>query len=172
MNLKPWKRQDPITSDRLNAMQGAIPTIRGGGGIGVGSANGTNTISVTQTSPVTKWTFWAFIDDNASVGPNQWEYFFTEAIKVGPGYAGWQPRTDGRIGVAYNLAEVPNDGAGDEGNGIDMANLPSGFSMQPFASGVPVLLTVLLVPDGLGGSVYEYWFHGYNAVDGECEAQP
>lgn len=99
-----------------------------------------------------------------SVGPNRWEYGWQEA-KFADGAVGVVSggRTSANNGTAFNLAELANDGAGVEGNGVDRAHLPAGWAMQPIRERFVVL-------DGpfrdASGPVW--FFSATNADDGEC----
>lgn len=99
------------------------------------------------------------------VNPNQWHYIVQERIKATAGYGGWTDRPSGRIGTGYNFDEDANDGAGVEGHGVDVGNLPGDFATKPVPNGWPVLVTEVRLADG---SEIEYWFERMNGIDGTC----
>lgn len=96
-------------------------------------------------------------------GSNKWTYEFVEVEKTGTGYGGWGTKSGGVTGTAFNRVEVPNSNAGVQGNGVELSNLPPGFSIQPAAVGIVIVLT----PVDVAGNT-EYWFSYENAVDGDC----
>lgn len=111
--------------------------------------------------------FWAQITANYSVGNNIWNYSWVEQERIADG---WQDLAGGRTGTAntstaaYNSIEANNNGAGMEGNSIDVDNLADGFDLQP-VQGDPV---VWMREDDVAGTT-AYSFSYENAVDGECE---
>jgi len=109
--------------------------------------------------------FWAKITGRTSLGSNRWSYTFANVTKGGSvGYGGtW---TNGSTaGTAYNSIEQINNGAGIEGNGVDVdgTDFPSGFSIQP----VPTNSIVRIFETANGGTT-EYWFSYENGIDGTC----
>lgn len=74
-------------------------------------------------------------------------------------------RTSSTHGKALNLRELLNDASGIQGNGVDLANLPAGFGVQPIATKGAVFL---FGPYKISGE--DRWlFQATNAIDGECE---
>lgn len=79
---------------------------------------------------------------------------------------------EGRTGTAYNPCESGNTGSGVEGNGVDPANLPVGFSFKALGAGK---CTGLVIPrpycDEFGdpaGTLYLIMAVAVNQIDGAC----
>jgi hypothetical protein len=114
---------------------------------------------------------------------NQWNYDFTEVVKLPSGYEtpqyvsfrrmaqsqmlgmNWGAKTNGRGGTCYNFRENQNYVDGIQGNGIDLSNtdLPTGFAIQPCPVGEIVVMYQIATTEG-----NEYWFDYSNAYDGSC----
>ncbi len=173
--LKRWSKNQPVSARRLNAMQDAIPNLVGGSGIRIARTPAGVHLRSVAVDPKPKIKFDAMILNAtpSTSGPNRWDYQFGEVIKRQAGYGGWQLRVNGRTGDAYNRIEIPNSAIGVQGNGIDLANLPTGFSLQPIATGIVVEMSVVRWVDTDNGVVInagvEYWFSEYNGVDGDCD---
>lgn len=109
------------------------------------------------------------IDDERSYPDgNWWVYQFEEVQHTGTGYDAEYLGTSqwthvGRVGIARNTCENDNAAEGLQGNGVDVDNLPEGFSIQP----VPVGAIVILYQVGTGDAA-RYWFSYENGVDGAC----
>lgn len=177
-SLKRWKKNDPISAKRLNDIHRAIPRFATGSDVRhVGTPVGV-LFRTDISTPRHKRTFKARILNStpSTEGPNRWDYQFAEVIKNGPGYDGWALRTNGRTGDAFNYIELPNSDSGVQGNGIDLETLPEGFEVKPAYPSLPngVVVDMEMVRwamvDGnnVVDSGLEYWFYGYNPVDGEC----
>lgn len=112
------------------------------------------------------------IDSATGTGTsNQWTYAFTQMKKTNTGYTGWTVDPDGITGTAYNYREIGNGASGVQGNGVDLANLSGTFAVQPITTGTQVFLERVLLFDTDGENrtgAFEWWFDGYNAVDGAC----
>ncbi len=109
--------------------------------------------------------FFAKIVNYAVEGTNQWRYTCEQVVKRTTAYTGWHG-TNVHF-EAFNTCEHINDGAGVEGNGVDVDN-PSfeGFSIQPAPVGSIVRVWAVL-PSG-SPQTTEYWFSYENGIDGEC----
>lgn len=126
-------------------------------------------IAGVQPSIVPDVTWWARITGATLIGgaSNRWEYTW-EQVFAGEATGAWTTSTGGRThsthGLAYNRMETGNTGAGVEGNGVDRANLPVGFSMQAIATGAIVQMHG---PFGASGT---QWcsFSAVNSDDGAC----
>lgn len=72
--------------------------------------------------------------------------------------------------TAYNPGESFNDGAGVEGNGVDRANLPAGWSMQPIGTPTGALVYRTLKCDDQGAPDGHTWWilTTLNNDDGAC----
>lgn len=99
---------------------------------------------------------WATIGGSSADGDNKWVYTAT-----------LEDSGEEAAGVRNGM-ELPNSGAGVQGNGVNVDNLPDGFEIQPIASGVRVRVWTLENEEGED----EYWFFAPNAVDGECTSDP
>jgi hypothetical protein len=106
---------------------------------------------------------------------NRWVYAWTEQAKATAGYGGWSnkaaPVRSGTTTVkpARNMMEDMNNGAGVEGNGVDVANLDTAtytFAIQPIPAGVIVVMHEVV--EAATGTT-EYWFSSANGVDGTCD---
>jgi hypothetical protein len=98
---------------------------------------------------------------------NRWSYDWTE-VEIADGafstVAGGL--NSASSGLAYNLIEAGNTGSGIQGNGVDLANLPVGFSVKPIGAGAIVYLDG---PHEYSDSSMNWFFHVANAVDGVCK---
>ena len=141
---------------------------------GIGHAITLNTRALTAVFQRGEVEFWARIDSSTALNAapiTKWSYTFTEVQKATLGYGGWATKANGHAGVAYNSIEDMNDGAGVQGNGVDVDNLDTAeftFAIQPAPADVivrmyRVLLTVL------DNETPEHWFQYENGVDGECD---
>ena len=155
-------------SDFGRAIRRALTPARGGPGIVV-SQHGENDVISLGRDFRRQPAFPARITSFATAATNQWTYSFVEVVKSAAGYGGWTTRTGGRTGTARNMFEDMNDGAGIEGNGInvDGTDFPSGFEMQPVPAGTVVMMHRVL--EAAAGT-QEFWFDFVNAVDGTCDA--
>jgi hypothetical protein len=121
--------------------------------------------------------FWAKLGVPTSLGYNRWQYPFVEVQKADTGYGTWQPGGFGRSGYAYNTVEDPNDGQGQEGNGVDIDRLiqcicgeSSSGSGTPccrlLPAGTGAIVRIKEVRFGYGSQpTVEYWFQFENEVD-------
>lgn len=108
-------------------------------------------------------TIWGRITAHTSIGPNQWRYDFRHVRRAdtGTGYGTWQNHPSGLTGVAYNSIEDPNDGAGEEGNGVTVG---SGLVLLPL--GLNAVTRIYPVPYGLAAPPsVEFWFAAENEYD-------
>jgi len=106
--------------------------------------------------------FWAELGSASDLGNDRWSYAFTEVEHTGAGYDGWATKTGGRSGTAYNTIEDMNDGAGVEGNGVDLGTLDTPTYL-PAASGAIVWMHELKHDTGSTPRI-EYWFQYENEV--------
>lgn len=107
----------------------------------------------------------ARITGNTSLGGNKWRYTWQEVFEADTaGTYTTAGRTSTSHGNGYNTIEAPNSASGLQGNGVTIANLPAGFTIQPVATGAVV---EMVGPFGASGA---RWcrFSVVNAVDGEC----
>lgn len=73
---------------------------------------------------------------------------------------------------ARNSAEFNNDGAGVEGNGVNMSNLAAGFSMKPIPVGRILRCVKEFDPEAFEGEGrWCYSIDEPNAIDGVCEEE-
>ena len=114
--------------------------------------------------------FWAKITGNAANGTNKWKYAWSEQERAS---SGWSDLSDGRSGTtstnfALNSIEANNDGAGIQGNSVDIDGPVftdnSDLEIQP-VQGDPVV-RMWEEPDTNGGVAYSFEY--VNAIDGEC----
>lgn len=96
--------------------------------------------------------------------PNRWIYQM-ELVELDEEGA-WEPVADADPIIAYNTVEAGNSGSGVQGNGVDVENLPAGFSIVPIGNGA-----ILPVSGPYEGSPFGefYTFTLANLVDGECQ---
>jgi hypothetical protein len=119
-----------------------------------GGGSGTFTARITAKSQ----------DTSGAPHPKRWVYTIAEQEKTAAGWAGWTVKAGGRTGNAFNKAEEPNGASGLYGNGVNSANLLTGFDIQPIPVGRLVDVGTVSRTDG----VAEYWFTEPNAIDGTC----
>jgi hypothetical protein len=93
----------------------------------------------------------------AGSASHKWSYTFQGYMPIGADPADWV--ASAVTGTAYNLLEISNDTTGIQGNGVDVANLPAGFVVEP----VPVDTFVMM--HAIGGA---FWFSYENGIDGVC----
>lgn len=158
----------PIADD-INQLKKTVNglTIHPGGGISV-IKNSTGVHIVGQPSvggSSTDNTFWAKIESYDTYATNQWTYSIRKATHISAGYSGWSGISSGTsiTGTAYNTLEIGNSASGVQGCGINVDNLPSGFSLQPI--GVNSIHKFYPITVGSGT---EWWFSCPNSVDGTC----
>ena len=117
-----------------------------------------------------QFSIWAKITGNAADGTNKWKYAWTEQQRTA---SGWQDLSGGRTGTtstdfAVNANEANNDGAGIQGNSIDIDGTVfddnSDLEIQP-VQGDPV---VRVWAELSSTNTLVYTFEYVNAVDGEC----
>ena len=125
----------------------------------------------TVTPPIDSDIVWCLVTANlGSAGPNRWTYELTRVRKTAAGYGGWTPITDEegqpvRIAPAYFAMENANKASGVQGDGVDLDNLDSRFSLKP----VPVGDSLVLARPVPLGEGFEWWFWiPMNAIDGKC----
>lgn len=141
-----------------------IPRFAGARGVGLGQRAGVVALQPNDWPTITRQSYYGKITGRSSIGPNRWEYTYSEVLKTSLGGVGWTTFTGGREGKCYNFVEVPNDGEGEEGNGVNVDDLPTGFSLGPIGIGRIVLLDI--VRTTLGD--LEAWFSADNPVVGRC----
>lgn len=98
---------------------------------------------------------------------NRWSYAWVEQLvnKVGTFKDRPAGQTSATSGIpAYNSMEANNAETGIQGNGIDIANLPAGWTIKPIGIGAVVWARVERNCDG----DQELYFGAPNAVDGAC----
>lgn len=138
---------DQASTDDL---EGKLPGIRA---IWVGKI----TVATSLGSNQWQYTVWPMHKSNSMTGYNVGSWSHTplyREITPGQGLQKFEEFT------AYNLCEVGNSDVGIQGNGVDLANLPAGFAIQP----VPVGCYILCVEY----TDEEVWFCVPNGIDGEC----
>lgn len=112
--------------------------------------------------------FLARITGAAEIAANRWRYDWEEVGIDDDGEARLvvNGRTHSTHGGAYNIAELDNDGAGVEGNGVDRASLPEGWTMRPIAE------RIVEMRGPLGDPAAPFcYFEASNSDDGECPAE-
>jgi len=116
---------------------------------------------------MTEW--YARITGATAAGANKWLYDWEQVVTQDDGafLAVVDGLTSVTHGQARNAAEESNTGAGVEGNGVDRANLPTTFTMQPIGPRV----VVMSGPFGLATAPYTV-FHATNSDDGACPTVP
>lgn len=116
-------------------------------------------------TPLTENSFWAKITASTRSGSNyQWNYSWQQQTLVSPGgYGNWTNGNLTGINNGYNSIENMNGNSGTFGNGINSANLPSGFSLQP----CPVNCLIRMYPV-IAGNTSTFWFSYENGIDGNC----
>lgn len=107
--------------------------------------------------------WWARITGATEIGANRWRYTWRRVVIGDDGGVRDAAMTDADRGAAYNLAEMANTGAGVEGNGVDRANLPDGWAMQPIGERI----VRMRGPFASDASLYCV-FDVINADDGPC----
>lgn len=96
----------------------------------------------------------------------QWTYSAEEIEKASAGYGGWQTKSGGWSGTAYNAAEDENaSGSRQKSTGVDHGgtDYPTTWQMQPIQTGAKIEARLVKV-----GSEYEAWFGLANGEDGTC----
>ncbi len=95
-----------------------------------------------------------------------WTYSGTQVFP-GDGYGTWTTsNTSIQISNLYNIIEDQTFRSGSiAGNGVNSANLPPGYSIQPIPSGTIVLAIMIT---GISGA-QTWWCQYENGVDGTCE---
>lgn len=107
---------------------------------------------------------YAKLTSSTSIGTNKFQYEWEEVkINDGSPVTTGSKRSSATHGKARNLREMLNTGAGVQGNGINVTNLRSGFTIQPISpSGIVELRGPFPGTDPL------WFFESFNAVDGVC----
>lgn len=108
----------------------------------------------------------AIVTGSTEISPNRWRYSWSEARFVS---GKWEALplgyTEATAGFAYNGIESGNSAGGVQGNGVDVANLPAGFSIRP----VGVNASISLEGPFIDGDGERFWaFDAVNMVDGAC----
>lgn len=103
-------------------------------------------------------------DGATSLGSGRWSYEWDEARIEIDGTFTLAGRTSDDLGLAYNLAEMANSGAGVEGHGVDVDNLTGTFETKPIRGG----RVVTLRGPFLATTNAAWIFEATNAVDGDC----
>lgn len=106
---------------------------------------------------------WAEITSATGIGDNRWAYGIAQVEYLKEGT--WDTVIGGITGVGYNSIETPNGATGVQGNGVDVANLPSGVEIVPLGVGAVVRAYPVTNCD-TGGT--EYVLEAVNQVDGTC----
>lgn len=163
-----FARGGRLKASDLNALANAVPAIRGDGDALVSrSGSQVSVAGAVRTGPMFP-VFFARIVSSSSLGGNRWRYQIEQIHKVDEGYAlpsGYPNRPV--TGSAYNMLELANSESGVQGNGVNVDDLPNGFSIGPIPSGEwphPVFVWQL------AGGGFEYWMHYPNPVVGRCPA--
>jgi len=139
------------------------------------STNGAATILWKEAAGVTRWAivrlcnryeeeFKAKVVARESVRgeydqwQNKWRYTVVEQTLSFTGYGGWQMKANGRTVQAFNGVEDPNDGIGEEGNGVIVDD---DLTLRP--AGIGAVVNVTEVRYGFGDTaIKDYWFHFEN----------
>jgi hypothetical protein len=155
-------------SRQLNSLAASIPEIRGDGNtlvsrtgnrINVGAAN--NPYPMFPVMPVR-------IISSTLVGANRWEYQVERISKSDEGYALLEPFPSEYDGTAYNMLEVGNSDSGLQGNGVNIEDLPAGFSIGPAPSGQFAVSAFIWMLSN-ENQTPELWFAYPNPVVGACD---
>lgn len=162
-----FRRGRRLRADDLNALSRAVPAIRGDGDSLVSrSGSQVNVSGAVRTVPMFP-VFFGKVVSSESLGGNRWRYQIEQLFKADTGYAVTSTYPNRPIvGPAYNMLEIGNGPSGVQGNGVNVDDLPSGFSIGPIPSGGwahPVFVWQLAGDGGL-----EYWMHYPNPVVGRC----
>ena len=122
--------------------------------------------SPTDPTPTDLWRgLWGRIDGATRVGSNwRWIYAITEMEPAtdSTGYlsTGWQVKTDGFVGNAYNFMELDNSDDGTLGVGITVTELEDPdcpFVLLPLPTGWIFPFQRVPRPTAGGSNVIEYW---------------
>lgn len=159
-----------LTAKTLNALVRSTPSTTPSRRVGMLSLPNGSIVRPRRQWAHMEASFWAILGAaTPDATPNRWTYAWNEAIKSSAGIDGWAVRPSGRSnlthGPAMNRYEVINSGVGVQGNGVNVDNLPQGFTIQPIPAGTPVRIELVRLADG---SAYEAWFAEANGVDGVC----
>lgn len=161
-----FRRGQRVTAASLNGLSRAIPEIRGGSGSLVRQSG--NRVNIVQAQALSAApAFIGRVIDAASVGPNKWEYAIEQIAKLGDKYGTITTGEWMRRVKAWNFMEFANTESGVQGNGVDVDQLPEGFSIGPVPIGDwprPVYFWRGAGADGL----LEYWLDYPNPIVGEC----
>lgn len=178
MDRNPIESGVELTGKLLrDALDAAAAQPIGGMGINVTGAawGGSPVISLAKPMPRILQARRVRLDHESatSIATNQWSYPWVEVAKADAGIDGWIEVTDGMtsddLGEAFNLAEVDNGAAGVQGNGVDAANIPDGFSIRPAAGVVTIYQVEVPATDSAGSDFdVEWWFDARNGIDGAC----
>jgi hypothetical protein len=100
---------------------------------------------------------------------NRWKYSWVQQKLSASGV--WVEKNNGMSSgttgmFAYNSVEANNSAAGIQGNSIDIANVPAGFSIKP-VQGNPIVQAYILYNCNVPREK-EVTFAYENAVDGKC----
>lgn len=168
MSRIPTPRLRSLTDTRgVNRLVQSMPEIRGGGGTLVSRTSNRITVEA-ETQPYPMFPVMPVrIVSSVSVGPNRWEYQVQRVTKRDHGYALLEAFESDYDGTAYNTLEIGNSGSGVQGNGINVDDLPTGFTLGPAPSGqfaVPAFVWVTDTSD----QTPELWFTYSNPVVGVC----
>lgn len=102
---------------------------------------------------------------NSRDGSNwRWTYTIQEVTKSSTGFTGWATIGSALTPSAYNFIEAANGASGVMGNGVDTANLETGFEIKPVPNGTLLRAYAVIA----NGTTTEYWFSYENGVDGSC----
>lgn len=111
----------------------------------------------------------ARITSSTVLATNRWRYSWQEVRPNAAGTA-WVTVSGGFTqathGYAYNAIEAGNNSSGVQGNGVNLANLPGTFALQPLGANKAVV--ELRGPYLTAGGVMSWWISAVNAVDGAC----
>lgn len=110
--------------------------------------------------------FWAVVQSSTPLGGNKWEYQIAEVVKLAAGMTPPTIRPNGRAGKAWNALEVINSPEGVQGNGVNVDDLPTGFTIAPAPAGIPVIVAQWRRDDTT--CPFEFWFQYANGVTGAC----
>jgi hypothetical protein len=157
-----------VQESRVQAVEG-MAMVKMGGGTCFSlkrsiNGNAPGTAGTTPIPPAAVW-FMGKVKGSEQYTDNIWFYDFIKVTKSAMnGYepGSWMEDAT-ESGSAYNGCEFANSAAGVQGDGVDIANLPSGFELQPIPPGVIVPMVKMA-----SGDSFEYWFSVPNGVDGTC----
>lgn len=162
-----FRRGDAPSAGQFNRLAAAVPQVSGDGRTMVSRLGSRVTVGTANTPWPLFPIFMGRVLSSTLIAPNQWEYQIVQVGKSDTGYAVTEEYPNAYKGVAYNMLELDNKGSGVQGNGVNVDQLPGGFSLGPIPSGAwphPVYLWKLSSSPGH----IEFWLYYANPVVGVC----